>query len=141
MVPAPSPRAYTPRHLHAQEQAQKQILLNEVPPQTRSGVEANYLWTIQDAETSAWMLVSRFPNGFWYFRLFHNQSNELNQVRGSLVEVLRDVGQGKAFRFTSTIHVLEPQVTQPIYTGSIKRRDFWSAAKDERRSEIVLRAY
>ena len=129
---------------HEVVQERKQEILDQVREGDRDIAEGTHLYTIYDADSRSWGIVSNPTKGLITFRLKNPVSDRLKNATEKLIydfqvgnakELKRD---GMTFDFHPTVEVLEPNSTNQAYSGEIIPFKKFRFAIRQRRIEATV---
>lgn len=134
--------SWIPKGREEDHEAHRQDILNDVAI-NRALVESTYLYTVLDAETETWGIVSN-PAGSWIEVRLKNAESE--QLRRAATRLVADLGttSRSGLRSRHTVHfydrieVLAPGSADFAFLGTILDGSPWQATRRERRTEVVF---
>jgi hypothetical protein len=110
---------------HEVVQERKQEILDQVKEGDRDIAEGTHLYTIYDAETRSWGIISNPTKGLITFRIKNPVSDRLKKATEKLIYDFQVANptkmrkDGICFDFHPMIEVLEPNSTNHAYSGEI----------------------
>ncbi|UCD57752.1 MAG: hypothetical protein JSV16_01185 [Candidatus Hydrogenedentota bacterium] len=129
---------------HEVVQERKREILTHVTEGDRDIAEGTHLYTIYDAETRSWGIVSNPTKGVMTFRLKNQVSDRLKTATEKLVYDLQVINAkrrkhgGIKFDFYPTLEVLEPNSQNHAYSGEIIPASKLKYAIQQRRIEAMV---
>lgn len=129
---------------HKMVEDRKKEILAHVTEGDRDIAETTHLYTIYDAETRSWGIVSNPTKGMFTFRIKNPVSDRLKAATEKLVYDLQGIQKqrsrrdGTNFDFHPTIEVLEPNSQNRAYSGEVIPSNKLGYAIRERKIEATV---
>jgi hypothetical protein len=129
---------------HEAVEERKQEILAHVNEGDRDIATGTHLYTLYDAETRSWGIVSNPTKGVLTFRIKNPVSDKLKTAAEKLVFDLQDIHKQRrssdniTLSFFPTIEVLEPDSSSRAFSGEILSSNKLKHAIDQRKIEATV---